>query len=721
MRKMRISLENCYGIKKLIHSFDFSELKAYAIYAPNGSMKTSFAQVFQDISEGQDSRDRIFPSRTTTREIKDENSTDLPPENVLVIQPYVKVTHPTAQASTLLVNERLRLEYERLLESIEQRKATFLKAMKEKSGSKKALDQEISLAFMLEDNAFFSALERVKTEIKEQEGAPFDNVKYDVIFDERAVEALDKPEVKSSIQDYITQYNKLLDASAYFKRGVFEYYNASQIATTLNKNGFFEAKHSVFFNAEERREIRTQKQLTELIQKELDAITENESLKKRFATVKKHLEKNAQLRKLHQYLCENPLLLPHLSNITLFKQTVWKSYFKANESLYDDLLKKYREISKLMKKIEHRAKAERTQWEEVIDLFNERFFVPFKLVAKNREDVMLGNERILHLGYIYFDGPDKAAVEGDKLIESLSQGEKKALYILDIIFEIEARKKNNQKTLFIVDDIADSFDYKNKYAIIQYLQEISEGPVFKQIILTHNFDFFRTVESRFVGYKACLMATRKGDVTKLSQAEGIRNPFLNDWKNHLFDNGRKRVASISFARNLIEHTQGVDNAHYSKLTSLLHWMRGSLKVTQKDLNKIYSDVFNIQGNFGRDDEPVVSLIEKEAKACLNGNGTGSLAGKVVLSIAIRLEAEKFMVDKIADDEFVRRITTNQTTSLLKRFEGDFQDQTDAIRILRKVVLMTPENIHLNAFMYEPLVDMSDESLKSLYREIRDLK
>jgi hypothetical protein len=48
------------------------------------------------------------------------------------------------------------------------------------------------------------------------------------------------------------------------------------------------------------------------------------------------------------------------------------------------------------------------------------------------------------------------------------------LYILNIIFEVKARIKANQETIFIVDDIADSFDYKNKYAIIEYLKEILE-------------------------------------------------------------------------------------------------------------------------------------------------------------------------------------------------------------------------------------------------------
>ena len=307
-------------------------------------------------------------------------------------------------------------------------------------------------------------------------------------------------------------------------------------------------------------------------------------------------------------------------------------------------------------------------------------------------------------------------------MKSLSQGEKKALYILNIIFEIEVRRQNQQETLFVVDDIADSFDYKNKYAIIQYLQDITEGPVFKLVILTHNFDFFRTVESRFVGYRFCLMATKTDSETVLSQAAGIRNPFLKDWKDHLFDDGKKRVASISFTRNLVEHTRDENDANYAQLTSLLHWKADSASIKQRELDDIYSGVFiGCTGSFGDPEEPVVELIEREAVACLNGNGGGNLESKVVLSIGIRLAAEKFMVTKIADADVVSGIGKNQTPKLLKQFEQDFGKEREAIKTLRKVVLMTPENIHLNAFMYEPILDMSDDSLRALYSEVRNLK
>jgi hypothetical protein len=40
--------------------------------------------------------------------------------------------------------------------------------------------------------------------------------------------------------------------------------------------------------------------------------------------------------------------------------------------------------------------------------------------------------------------------------------------------------------------------------------------------------------------------------------------------------------------------------------------------------------------------------------------------------------------------------------------------------MKEVFLMTPENIHLNSFMYEPILDMSDWHLKELYKKVKAL-
>lgn len=147
MNQITINLRNCYGIRELTHTFDFARHKAYAVYAPNGSMKSSFAQTFQDVANEESSTDRIFPSRSTVRAIRDENDVDLPPASVLVLPPYDEFFGHSEKTSTLLLNNTLRKEYEQLHIHINKSKVSFLQAMKKQSGSRKSLDREIALTF----------------------------------------------------------------------------------------------------------------------------------------------------------------------------------------------------------------------------------------------------------------------------------------------------------------------------------------------------------------------------------------------------------------------------------------------------------------------------------------------------------------------------------------------------------------------------------------------
>ncbi len=127
VKTVTIELESCYGIKKLQTKFDFSKATACAIYAPNGSMKSSLAQTFQDIADGANSKDRIFATRACKREIKDEAGADLPKESVLVVRPYDEVLGHSTKTSTLLVNPALRKEYEALHAEVDVAKVALLR------------------------------------------------------------------------------------------------------------------------------------------------------------------------------------------------------------------------------------------------------------------------------------------------------------------------------------------------------------------------------------------------------------------------------------------------------------------------------------------------------------------------------------------------------------------------------------------------------------------
>jgi len=375
-------------------------------------------------------------------------------------------------------------------------------------------------------------------------------------------------------------------------------------------------------------------------------------LRSKFAEIEKLIQKNITVREFESFLLDHEELLTKFTNMTDFRQEVLKAYIDTAFGLYQTLLEKYQDAEARRKEIQEQADKERTQWEEVIDIFNSRFVVPFKLHAANKVEVILGQQDILNLGFTFTDGVDQAPIDRTALLQVLSTGEKKALYVLNILFEIEIRKRAGQYTLIVVDDIADSFDYKNKYAIIQYLMDISEGPHFKQILLTHNFDFFRTVESRFVGYGNCLMASKTATGVALEKAAGIKNIFINDWKNAFHTDLRKKIASISFIRNLIEYTRGQTDPDYVKVTSLLHWKADSQQITVSDLDGIFNRLFSTSNVSPDGNQAVVDLIFDEAKECLNAPDGINFANKVVLAIATRLAGEQFMVKKINDPAFV---------------------------------------------------------------------
>jgi len=395
---------------------------------------------------------------------------------------------------------------------------------------------------------------------------------------------------------------------------------------------------------------------------------------------------------------------------------------KRNIELYKSLESEYSKGQAEIEKIIAQAKKEKTQWQKVIDEFNKRFFVPFELTVVNQEDVILKSE-LPSIKFIFHDFADNTPIEEKELFDVLSGGELRALYILNIIFEVEARLQSNQETLFVVDDIADSFDYKNKYAIIEYLKDISNESIFKQIILTHNFDFYRTVSSRLdMNRENKLQTIKTLKEIQLVEEKYQNNPFIF-WKNNFHLSGKESmlIALIPFVRNIAEYSGSNDNK--LKLTSLLHIKEDSQTITISNLETIFKDILIDKKTLTLNNPTkiVIDLIFEIADKILKEKTEIiELENKIVLAIAIRLKAEKFMISKIADNVFWKAIPKNQTIVLIKKFKENFSSETEVIKQLEDVNLMTPENIHLNSFMYEPILDMSNENLKQLYIDISKL-
>ena len=479
MDKLKLQLEHCYGIRKLDVVLDFGGNAAIAIYAPNGSMKSSLANTFQDIADGKASRDRIFPSRATVRVVQDGNSANIGAADVLVLRPYEEFASNGNATATLLVNAALRQEYEALHAGVTAARAALIAAVKATAKTKRPVDREVLTAFAPSGGDFDATLASLKEELAKDWEPAFKEVPYDVLNDERVVAFLAQGDFRTAINEYTKKYNELLAASKYFKKGGFNYYAATNVAKELKASGFFKAKHSVSLNGDEKKEITSEAELQALVDAERAKISEDVALRKKYEELERQIQKNSQLREFEAYLQAHEELLPELGDPAAFNRKLWMSYLKANHALYVDLINKVEQAAVRSAEIEAQAGQEHTQWQEVIDIFNSRFIVPFHLEVANKTQVILGKETAPRLGFVFKDGNDHAPVERDALLQTLSTGEKRAFHVLNMLFDIEVRRVAGQQTLLVVDDIADSFDYKNKYAIVQYLADLAEDQHFK--------------------------------------------------------------------------------------------------------------------------------------------------------------------------------------------------------------------------------------------------
>lgn len=112
MNKLQIHFEHCYGISALQHIFDFSNNNMpVAVYAPNGTMKTSLAKSLQDYSQKQTPSDLMFPEREPRCDVIDETGKKVAPGAIFVIE-SINEKYKSERISTLLASDALKNEYD---------------------------------------------------------------------------------------------------------------------------------------------------------------------------------------------------------------------------------------------------------------------------------------------------------------------------------------------------------------------------------------------------------------------------------------------------------------------------------------------------------------------------------------------------------------------------------------------------------------------------------
>ena len=165
-----------------------------------------------------------------------------------------------------------------------------------------------------------------------------------------------------------------------------------------------------------------------------------------------------------------------------------------------------------------------------------------------------------------------------------------------------------------------------------------------------------------------------------------RGQYRRDLFSYLIDgkhDNKQLISIIPFVRNLIEYMEG-QSADYIKLTSCMHVKQG-----QTDMLTI-NDIINlVKGKFP---------LRCQTLRPLTQNQISSMAHDANLI------------------QLINNITSNQAHELFELYKGQ---STDNVDLIEEVNMMTPEGIHLNSFMYEPLIDLSAEHLIRLYNRCKN--
>lgn len=737
MEKLNINLENCYGISKLSEELDFSKDNVIAIYARNGLMKTSFTKTFKKIQEDKvdEVKDEVFGIDGTVEVVVD--GCTIAPKDIFVINSY-EAFYESENVSKLLVDNDIKNK----IDSVIKLKDKFLKIMEKYSGlkvvktsqGKKVYEIESTIIkdFSLQDNSFLINVGELQLYSVEYECA---DVAYASIFDESVIKKIITPDFQEKIDGFIEKSNVIYSNYSFLEKGKLTLPRLKDVCKALEKDQFFIKGNSLVLDGGAVvRDINCLRETIIQIENKIKETPEFLEIEKLLGDVKGAI--------LKDIIETKPDIIPYLKkeNLSNLRKQLWLSYFKAESQKFEELIAVFSDLSREIDNVNF----DDSLWQKALEVFEKRFVVPYKMEISNIKGAVIG-ESIPRIEFLFKNSSKEARMDRNKLeqIDVLSQGEKRALYLLNVIFDIEQRKLSNQKTIFVIDDIADSFDYKNKYAIVEYLCEMAQEENFYLIILSHNFDFYRTICDRInIDSANRLVAEVDSSKIVLVKEKYQKKPFVY-WKNNL--EIKHVLALIPFMRNIVEYGRDRNlgnireiDKDYLLLTELLHQKEHTQDITFNDLKVLFKEYLgndSYKGDVIGNDNVIKGLFEFAETITVEN---ADLEYKIILSMAIRHKAENFMITKIKSyaeqltwkcrrnlvtgsaSEFFEYIALggNQTRELFNAY-AQFGEQ-EKIKVLSEVNIMTPENIHVNSFMYEPILDMDIVELIGLYNRVKTL-
>ncbi len=697
MQEIKINkLENAYGIKKMIVSVDNSnKLFQDIIYSRNGVFKTSFSTCLYELSNGNEEniKDRITDTSATIKlEIVNDGVSTNNFENKFIVfsreiyqKHHKKLSDYGKELELLTINQKDKETVEKLITGATEEPLIELKIKSKEIG----LDFEKTIDLLgSKDLSYLDNIIYILKSIDEAPTVQITQVNFKKIF-QKSYDFIDSENFKIQVSNYIDIVNKRVKEELFDEK--FDENNCLLFLNALKKEGFLnrDKKRGLIIQNKEYYDFtEVEKLFKETIKKIADDPKVLEINKELLKTIGNSVEAN----NIKKEIVDNPILVKELS---FGKKNLVRIALKnlgVKTKYWLELLQKTKtELTEIL----FQVKDKKSYFEEAIDIYKKRFHPVFDIDLVNRQESMLG----LEVPYIVFKHKRNPTYEldEDKLYDILSSGEKTTLNIIKFIVEYISNQKNNP--IIILDDIVETFDYSNRYAFIEYINDMVRKGV-TLIVLTHNFEFYKTLSSR-VRLRKLVASVDKNGVVYIQKNKNISKNMEN-----ILDINNEEM--LYFAIPYLREAKTILQEDASLLTSCLHYKANTKSIRIKDILPFF---------------PKKDLVIEEDKLYLDGLKEQAnkmknfdeydIVKKTILSICCRVFLEEKIID--TNINITEGINCNQFAYLKERYKDELND--DVVQLMDKVQLATPEFIHGNVFMYEPLVDIDGKYLKEIYKEV----
>lgn len=727
MDSITFRASNAFGIGKLDHTFSLGNKsgggRCVAIYAPNGVCKSSLRKSITLWSQEKQPEDAFFPDRESSFDLIANPEDCLAKTNIQCFESMGNLDGANFFDDALLASPELKKRYLSIMREHDRQESELIAGIRKELVSGRGAPSTDDVQRMIVEISGESRLPQALRTLLNQ-AASFTSPE--------AIEGktmgkmlgkntstLEKPEIKESLVDFAETRRKVLSGSGIFSN-TFDYSAAKALIGELAKSGFFEAGHSLALRnsttGEEQR-VSSTDDFERVIQEELNKADNNPEVQEKFRRVDSAFGKSAASNALKRVVCESPSVAAAYADLPALRKSFLLRAFLRCKPAIDAYLGNEDAYKNKMIEITQAVRAEITGWDKAVKLFRARFNVPFEPIIENRANTIIGgDDPVIRFRYA------GAAVDNETLFANLSDGERKALYMLSVIFQVEKAKEASGAKLLVFDDVVDSFDYANKYAFIEYLRDFAQDDEIYVILLTHNFDFYRTVASRLsndFARKNCVQAERSDEGTlTFKDVNFLKRSPMELWRKNLSKDAYK-VATIPMVRELSRIRGTEDSDSFSILSAILHGRSEADKTTFDDLSSIYIKCWDCDSLAG-DGRLVYSVITSVCDKISESDRQLDLHEKIDLSIGIRILAEHHIAD-VYDSMGIPMPKGRQLGGIVRDFKEKSPAQYESCStLLEQACLLVPENIHINSFMYEPLVDIGSSRFINLYRGLKEL-